>query len=434
MSCPRPPTPKAKPLPYVEPLGCVRLKEHSFSKEVFEDLPEGDYEALKNDIAKHGIKVALHILPDKTVICGHQRLRAARELGLKTVPCEVKNLKNNAEVREWAIKDNLLRRQLTPEQRYLLYARLSEVYAIGRGGDRRSKNFKEDTVSPMKLEDVLERTAKEVGENPKTIQRARAYARAIEEMPDLKDKPVTFATKEYIRRIKRKEREKQHHAEIKNLILGDALDELKKMKAESIDCVVIDPPYGVEFKPTSSRWTPIKGDDKSIFPYIREVSRELYRVMKKDSDLYCFCDWKDSFCLIYGALKNAGFAIENRLIWVKDQRVSGPDFTKKYAYLYENVVYAKKGSRFLNYDFSPDVLKFDKVRDGDDALQKPVALLKHFIENSTVKGETVLDCFVGTGSTLVAAEELGRNWIGIEIDPQRHEIAKARILEVRHNA
>jgi len=79
------------------------------------------------------------------------------------------------------------------------------------------------------------------------------------------------------------------------------------------------------------------------------------------------------------------------------------------------------------------VIEFDKVKNGYGALQKPVPLLELFIENSTVEGETVLDPFAGTGSTLVAAEKLKRNWIGIEIEKKWHDIAKMRINEVREN-
>ena len=64
------------------------LKEYPFEG-LFDDLSPQEYAALKNDIAKHGIKVALHVLPDKTVICGHQRLKAARELGRNWIGIEI---------------------------------------------------------------------------------------------------------------------------------------------------------------------------------------------------------------------------------------------------------------------------------------------------------------------------------------------------------
>jgi DNA modification methylase len=414
------------------------LKEYKFSKEMFEDLKLSDYSALKNDIVTHGIKVALHILPDKTVICGHQRLRVAKELGLKTVPCEIEDLKNDAEIQEWAIKDNLLRRQLTTEQRYLLYAKLSEIYEIGRGKplkewsrDKTGHVVKPEDATVASSGDVLERTAKETGESPRTIASARAYQHAIKDDPELKKKSsVTWVIKEHRRREERKERERAViNIELKNLVCGDALAEIKKLKKESIDCVIIDPPYGIEYHPM--RYEKVLDDNKEIFPYMRKVGAELFRIMKKDSHLYCFCGWKDSYCLTYSALETAGFDIDGLIVWVKNQRGVQVDFSKKYAHFHEFIIYATKGERHLNNSMSRDVLEFDKVKDGYVATQKPVPLLKYLVENSTVKGEVVLDCFAGSGSALVAAEELGRNWIGIEKDKQLCDVAKARILEIK---
>jgi site-specific DNA-methyltransferase (adenine-specific) len=416
------------------------LKEYKFSKEIFEDLATVEYAALKNDIAKHGIKVPLHILPDKTVICGHQRLRAAKELDLKTVPCEIKNLKDDNEIKEWAIKDNLIRRQLTPEQKYLLYAKLSEIYEVGRGTYGRGRpKIEKDTVSSS---NVLERTAREVGENPKTIARARAYSKAINARPELKGKPVSWAIKEHqkLKEIAQRKRDAKDVV-LKNMLCGDALTEVKKMPDESIDCVVTDPPYGIGYKShglrqtTRAGWDSIKGDTPEIYTYTRSLAKELFRVMKKDSDLYCFSGWKESFCSFYLAFERAGFKVQDCIVWVKDARTAGPDFSHRYAHIHEFIIYAKKGNRFLNRPFSLDVLNFAKIHSDDVApTEKPVPLLKYLISNSTVEGEVVLDPFCGSGSTLEAAEELKRNWIGNDIDKNFYELSKARIVKLRGGA
>jgi hypothetical protein len=73
----------------------------------------------------------------------------------------------------------------TTEQKYLLIAELSKVYEVGRGGDRKTEDFKKDKLSSMK-EDVLEKTAKATGVNEKTVQRAREYSRLVKESPELK--------------------------------------------------------------------------------------------------------------------------------------------------------------------------------------------------------------------------------------------------------
>ena len=78
----------------------------------------------------------------------------------------------------YVILDNLLRRQLTPEKQAFLLDDPSRQYEIGRGGDRHSEDFKKDNMSSLK-EDVNEKTAKKINVSAKTVQRARAYVKAV---------------------------------------------------------------------------------------------------------------------------------------------------------------------------------------------------------------------------------------------------------------
>ena len=116
----------------------MKLKPYKFNDDFFELLKGTDYEALKKDIEKNGIKTALHILKDGTVICGNQRLRIINELGIshEEVPIKiVSHLKTEEEIKEYVIKDNLLRRHLKVEQRAFLEAELIKIYE-GRFGTK----------------------------------------------------------------------------------------------------------------------------------------------------------------------------------------------------------------------------------------------------------------------------------------------------------
>ena len=88
------------------------------NNEFFDDLPLAEFEALKKDISENGVINPLHVTPEGVVICGNQRLKACRALGIKDadIPTKVINLPEN-ELLIYAIKDNILRRQLTPEQK-----------------------------------------------------------------------------------------------------------------------------------------------------------------------------------------------------------------------------------------------------------------------------------------------------------------------------
>ena len=173
------------------------LKEYSLNKQFFDGITGSDYETLKEDIEKNGIKTELHILPDHTVLCGHQRLKIALELNLNEIPVKIiDNLKTDEEIKEYVIKDNLLRRHLDTKQKYLLIAELSKTYEIGSGGDRKSEDFKGASVALLN-EDVKSKTAKETGESERTIANARKYSAIIEIAPELKDKNVMTVLKDY---------------------------------------------------------------------------------------------------------------------------------------------------------------------------------------------------------------------------------------------
>jgi len=279
----------------------------------------------------------------------------------------------------------------------------------------------------------LRAVAQELAIADKTVDRAIAYSHAVEEMPELKGKAVTWVIHEHQRRIDREERGKKLVGMPipQNLIHGDALEELKKLPNESIDCIITDPPWGVGYSPHALE--EVRNDNMSIFDYMPKITQEFYRILKKDADCYTFCGYGESFCSFYHAFINAHFMHSNTLIWIKDSRVKGLDFSHRYAHFYEPIIYMKKGNRFLNNSFSKDVLNFAKVEGGYASTEKPIELLSYLINNSTVKGEIVLDCFCGSGSTLVAAQQNERRWIGIDIEQKWIDISKQRIMELRKN-
>jgi len=179
------------------------LKPYEFNKEFFEDIKGTDYDALKEDIKQNGIKVDLHITKSNTILCGHQRWEIAKEIGMKSVPIKVIDIdeKNNNKVKEYVIKDNLLRRHLSTEQKYILIATLSEVYEVGAGGDRHSESFKSATLTHLnddkQRDDVLTKTAKDTGVAERTVARARQYRELIKKSPELKKKKVTEVLNNY---------------------------------------------------------------------------------------------------------------------------------------------------------------------------------------------------------------------------------------------
>jgi len=104
------------------------------------------------------------------------------------------------------------------------------------------------------------------------------------------------------------------------------------------------------------------------------------------------------------------------------------DLQGNYAEKYEMIIFATKGNRILLGNKRPiNVLDFARTNNSNHPTEKPVELLKELIRNSTIEGETVLDYFAGSGSTLVASKELGRKWIGIEMDENYVNVIKERL-------
>jgi len=183
------------------------LKPYEFNKEFFDDIQGTDYDALKEDIRQNGIKVELHITKSNVILCGHQRWSIAKEIGLNNVPVKVINIdeKDESKIKEYVIKDNLLRRQLTTEQKYILIATLSEVYEVGRGSKTKDRPRTEEgklkpkdaTLASLSEDDVLTKTAKDTGVSERTVARARQYKEITKKSPELKKKKTTEVLNNY---------------------------------------------------------------------------------------------------------------------------------------------------------------------------------------------------------------------------------------------
>jgi len=147
--------------------------------------------------------------------------------------------------------------------------------------------------------------------------------------------------------------------------------------------------------------------------------------MKKDSHVYIFTSWK-----VYEQVKpiiEKYFEVKNCLIWNKNNWSMG-DLNGNYAEKYEMIIFATQGNRRLLGEKRPvNVLDFERTGNSNHPTEKPVNLIKELIKNSTVEGEVVLDYFAGSGSTLVAGLETGRNPIGIESNEEYINIIKGRL-------
>jgi DNA modification methylase len=216
------------------------------------------------------------------------------------------------------------------------------------------------------------------------------------------------------------------------LICGDCTDRAvveRVMGGERAELVVTDPPYGVEYadknkflnaiSPANRIQTPIENDHQSkeeTQAMWKAAFCEMSAVMLPGAVVYCFMPQGGDQMMMMMMMMMMGAGIEPRheLIWLKNNHVLG---RVDYAYKHEPILYAwKAGGHKFYGDFQTSILEFPKPQRSDmHPTTKPTALLERLVSNSSRVGSVVYDPFVGSGTTIIAAENLGRQCRAIEI-------------------
>jgi len=217
------------------------------------------------------------------------------------------------------------------------------------------------------------------------------------------------------------------------LTKGDAVTWLRELPTGSIDLVITDPPYeSLEKHRAVGTTTRLKhskassNDWFSIFPNSRfpELFAEIYRVMKKDTHFYLFCDPETMFVAKPEAEK-AGFKFWHLIVWDKKKIGLGYHYRARY----ECVLFFEKGKRKLNDLGVSDIIEVPRINGGYPA-EKPPEVSEVLIKQSTLPGQLVIDPFMGSGSVGVAAARNGRDFLGNDLCAEAIEIARKRLLEL----
>ena len=196
------------------------------------------------------------------------------------------------------------------------------------------------------------------------------------------------------------------------IIHGDCQDVLPKLPPASVDLVVTDPPYIVGYR---GRWDSktqmIKGDDDPS--WIEPVFTELYRVLKPNTFAISFYSWPHADIFV-GTFKSLGFRIVSHLAFVKKVWALGR-FTRGQ---HETAYLLAKGKPKIPERAISDVIEWTRDSKALHPNQKPVGALRPLIETWAPASGLVLDPFMGSGSTLLAAHDFGLPAIGIECEEQ----------------
>lgn len=200
------------------------------------------------------------------------------------------------------------------------------------------------------------------------------------------------------------------------------MEVMASMRAASVDLVLTDPPFRVisggsnEGRLSGRPGGILTKNDGKIFKHNdlkpSEYLPELFRVLRPGRDAYVMTNNLNLRTML-NAADDAGFAFHGMLQWLKNTCTPSRWYMKDT----EMVVYLyKPPARPINNPSSKQTLPCDNPRDKLHPTEKPIELMRYYVSNSTERGWTVLDPFMGSGTTGVACLESGRKFIGIEKD------------------
>jgi site-specific DNA-methyltransferase (adenine-specific) len=218
------------------------------------------------------------------------------------------------------------------------------------------------------------------------------------------------------------------------VICNDCLEIMKTIPDKSVDLILTDPPYGINFIPQreNSRKrlgeTPIENDEiqgKEWIKWFMPISKECFRVLKDGGVAYFFSGFNPYY--YYCCLLECGFEIKANIIWVKNNFGLGYHFRRQY----EQILVGFKGKVSIPEKAMSDVI-FEKKINGIALLhscQKPENLIKILLKQYTKEGDIVMDCFAGSGTTGVACKQINRKYILIEKEQKYIDIINKRLSQ-----
>lgn len=237
--------------------------------------------------------------------------------------------------------------------------------------------------------------------------------------------------------------------EVNRIYTGDSLEIMRSWPSDFADLVLCDPPYGLDYNggnDLASLWEASLGRGENGAPrpiandkredWVKNLPtflRECGRILKRDRCCCCCCGGPSPiFAEMALEMDKKPLSFVQAVVWDKLNLGMGWHYRRSY----EFVMIARKGEKTPWYHGAKDQSNVIRIpveipQKNDHPCKKPVDLMARFIALHTQPGEIVVDPYCGHGPTLLAAERMGRRWIGIEINPDYARIAEARIIAER---
>ena len=363
-------------------------------------LKKGDkeYEKIKQSLLKFGYVDPIIVNEDLTVIGGHQRLTVLKDLDYETAKCVIVKLSKEDEK---AL--NIALNKITGQWDDALLADLLL--------DLQESDFNLDLTSfePPEIDNILSNVHdKELSEDEFDVEE------------ELKKPTVS------------------RHGDIWQLgkhrvICGDSTkaETYKQLLDDrKANLVVTDPPYNVDVEETAGKILNDNMSDGDFYQFLLSMFTQVENHMEDDASIYVFR--ADTEGLNFRkAFKEAGFYLSGCCIWKKNSLVLG---RSPYQWQHEPCLYGwkKKGKhQWFSDRKQTTIWEYDRPKSSKDhPTMKPIQLMAYPIQNSSMRGTVVLDPFLGSGSTLIAADQTGRVCYGIELDEKFVDVIVKRYIEV----
>ncbi|VOA44838.1 Adenine-specific methyltransferase [Streptococcus pneumoniae] len=387
-----------QPTMEIKELSLKELKPAAYNPR--KKLKKGDkeYEKIKQSLLKFGYVDPIIVNEDLTVIGGHQRLTVLKDLDYETAKCVIVNLPKEDEK---AL--NIALNKITGQWDEALLADLLL--------DLQESDFSLDLTGfePPEIDDILSNVHdKELSEDEFDVEE------------ELKKPTVS------------------RHGDIWQLgkhrvICGDSTkaETYKQLLDDrKANLVVTDPPYNVDVEETAGKILNDNMSDGDFYQFLLSMFTQVENHMEDDASIYVF--HADTEGLNFRkAFKDAGFYLSGCCIWKKNSLVLG---RSPYQWQHEPCLYGwkKKGKhQWFSDRKQTTIWEYDRPKSSKDhPTMKPIQLMAYPIQNSSMRGTVVLDPFLGSGSTLIAADQTGRICYGIELDEKFVDVIVKRYIEV----
>lgn len=363
---------------------------------------EAQVSQIAASIREFGFLSPILVAEDNTILAGHGRLAAALKLGLKKVPCVKENHLTETQKRAYIIADNKLSLNAGWDSE-LLAVELSELEGADFNLDL--LGFDEAELSSIFDAD------KDVSDDDFDVEKE------LEEPCFSKTGDIWTLGKHRI-------------------ICGDSTNSstFEKLLGETkVNLVCTDAPYFVNLENASGK---IKNDDlsdKEGYEFLMKVFTNFKNSMAADASIYEFYATMKAR-VFYDAFEDAGFKVAAGLIWKKPR---APLMRTDWKFNMEPIIYGwRKDGKHKWYGDQKQtaVFEFDGIKNSKEEgcghpSSKPVPLIAYLIKQSTQTNSLVLDGFLGSASTLIACEQIGRVCFGVELEPKFIDVAVKRYMK-----